>query len=183
MTVTNKTHYPPHPMAAGFPPKSREEMQELKDSFVERVLSGLHPQEVAILLMKEMILDGLSRSQAWLELAEEGACDGYFKNNQPKYEECEDQGVLIAWLRVKCRNLIQRHLSADQRAAIFIKKMNDFPELKQAVCEIQSKNKQRQADGKPLGADAQRGSPVNVLFCCCHRQRILAVATCFPFPE
>ena len=33
------------------------------------------------------------------------------------------------------------------------------------------------------GFEPQKGSPVNVLFCCCHRQRILAVATCFPFPE
>ncbi len=27
------------------------------------------------------------------------------------------------------------------------------------------------------------GSPVNVVFCYVWRQRILAVATCFPFPE
>ena len=35
----------------------------------------------------------------------------------------------------------------------------------------------------PRPVYGKKGSPVNVLFCCCHRQRILAVATCFPVPE
>lgn len=158
MTVPNKTHYPPHPLAAAYPPKSPEEMQELKDSFVERVNLKLHPQEEAILLLKEQILDGIHRSQAWMELADEGACEGYFKQNQPKFEVCECEDTLSAWHRVKSRNLIHRQLSADQRAAVFFRQMRLCPELKQAIEEIQSKNKQRQVDGKPLDAGAQRGN-------------------------
>ena len=156
--VRTTTHYPPHPLALGFPRKPQHELQEIKDSFVERVKLGAHPQEFAILLLNGMILDGIHRSRAWLELAEEGACDGYFKNNQPKFEECTDQGMMVAWLRVKSRNLILRQHSADQRAAIFFKLSKSCPELKKAIEDIQTKNKQRQADGTPLDTGAQRGN-------------------------
>ena len=153
-----KTHYLPHPMALLFPPKPNEEREELKVNMIERVNKGLDPLESPILLLNDQIVDGIHRSEIWLELAAENACDGYFAKTNPRFETCKDADELALWLRVKSRNLVQRQLPADQRTAIFLKLADHFPEVKNAIDEIHRKNQERQRTGQPLGAGDQRGN-------------------------
>ena len=153
-----KTHYLPHPMALLFPPKPNEEREELKVNMIERVNKGLDPLESPILLLNDQIVDGIHRSEIWLELAAENACDGYFTKTNPRFETCKDGDELALWLRVQSRNLVQRQLPAEQRAAIFLKLIDQFPEIKNVLDEIQRKNRERQATGQPLVAGDQRGN-------------------------
>jgi hypothetical protein len=155
-----KTHWEVHPIALLFPPKTTEERAELKQDMQERVGSGMDPLESAILLYEGKILDGRHRDEIWMELAEENACGGFFAQNQPPTEnfDSEKHGTMAAWMRAKSRNMVVRHIPADQRAAIFLKAVEAYPELKAVLDQIKEDNAQRQKEGKPLGAGVQRGN-------------------------
>src|SRR6516225_11114850 len=115
--VPAKTHWPIHPIALLFPTKPRQERAELKEDMRERVVRGLDPLESGLLLYQDMLLDGRHRDELWCELADEGACGGFFARNQPPTETFSPNthGTLGAWLRAKSRNLTVRQTPADQR--------------------------------------------------------------------
>ena len=125
---------------------------------VERVNKGLDPLESPILLLEDQILDGVHRSEIWMELAAEGVCEGFFVKNQPRFDHCKGSEILVAWLRVQSRNLVIRQLPADQRAAILMQLSLQFPEIKKAIDEIKTRNRERQINGTPLVAGDQRGN-------------------------
>lgn len=157
---SKKYHWPPHPIAELFPPMTPEEFAGLKKDMVERVLAGLDPQEHAIILIDGKISDGRHRDLAWVELADEGACDGYFARNLPRVENFDPgkHGTLAAWMRAKSANMIHRHIPADQKAAIFLKAAEEFPEIRAALEEIRKENATKKKAGKPLDAGDQRGN-------------------------
>jgi hypothetical protein len=159
-TTTQKTHWPVHPLALLFPTKTPEERVELKKDMVDRANRGIDPLEVPVLRWDGQILDGRHRDEVWMELAEEGAANGFFARNRPPTEEFKPgkQGTLAAWMRAKSRNLVVRQTHADQRAAIFLKAVKQFPELNAVLDEIKAENLRRQKAGQPLGAGDQRGN-------------------------
>jgi hypothetical protein len=136
-----------------------EERAELKTDMVARVGRGLDPLEHPILLYEQQILDGRHRYQAWLELAAEDP-GGFFTRHAPPTEtySAQQHGHLGAFLRAKSRNLVHRHIPADQKAAILLKAAESYPEVKAALGAIREENLQRQRRGKPLGAGDRRGS-------------------------
>lgn len=153
-----KTHWPVHPIAKLFPVKTPEERAELKQDMLERVARGLDPLESPILLYEGQILDGRHRDELWKELAEEKG--EFFACNQPPTETFQPtkHGTLAAWMRAKSRNVVVRQTPADQRAAIFLKAVETYPELKAVLDRIKEENAERQKKGQPLGAGVQRGN-------------------------
>jgi hypothetical protein len=153
-----KTHWPVHPIAKLFPVKTPEERAELKKDMLERVARGLDPLESPILLYEGQILDGRHRDELWKELAEEKG--EFFARNQPPTETFQPtkHGTLAAWMRAKSRNVVVRQTPADQRAAIFLKAVEAYPELKAVLDRIKEENAERQKKGQPLGAGVQRSS-------------------------
>ena len=47
-------------------------------------------------------------------------------------------------MRVKSRNMVGRHIPADQRAAIFLQAVAQYPELRGVIDEIKAENLDRQ---------------------------------------
>jgi hypothetical protein len=154
------THWEPHPMALLFPPKTPEEQEELKANMVERCQHGLDSLEHSLLLYEGKLFDGVHRDKAWISLADQNACDGFFRLNLPPTEvfSNEKHGTLAAWLRAKSLNMVHRQIPADQKAAIFLKAVETFPELQAVLDEVKSANAKRQTEGKPLVAGDQRGN-------------------------
>ncbi len=136
------------------------ELGELKADMLERTESGLDPLEHPILIYEGRILDGRHRFDAWNLLAAEGAFGGFFARNRPPMERFTPgrHGTLLAWMRAKSANMVQRHIPADQKAAIFLKAVEQFPELKVAVEEIEAENAERKKAGRPSGAGARRST-------------------------
>jgi hypothetical protein len=157
---TKKTHWPVHPIAEIFPKKTPEEWAEMKKDMVDRLARGLDPLESPILLWENRIVDGRSRDEIWVRLAEEKACNGFFARNRPPTEDFKPgkHGTLGAWMRAKSRNMVVRQTPADQRAAIFLKAVKAYPELKAVLDDIKEENLQRKKAGRPLGAGDQRGN-------------------------
>ena len=54
--------------------------------------------------------------------------------------------------------MVGRQIPADQRAAIFLKAVETYPELQAVIEEIASDNAERKKAGKPLDAGDQRGN-------------------------
>lgn len=143
--------YDIHEWSLRLPAQTPDERLALKRNMIERVLKGLPPLEFPILLMNGMIVDGRHRYEIWLELAAEGACDGYFAKETPwvevvKAEDGESKAALH--LRLHSRNLCHRSLSADQRAAQLLLDIEDSPELKALVDKIAADNETRMKAGK-----------------------------------
>jgi hypothetical protein len=159
-TTMEKTHWPVHPLALLFSTKTPEERAELKKDMVDRANRGIEPLETPVLLWDGQILDGRHRDQIWMELAEEEAVNGFFKRTRPPTEEFKPgkDGTLAAWMRAKSRNLVVRQTNADQRAALFLKAVKQFPELKAVLDDIKEQNLQRKKAGRPLGAGDPRGN-------------------------
>jgi hypothetical protein len=155
-----RLHWTPHPIAELFPGMTPEEKAELKKDMRQRAENGLEPLEHAILLYEEMLLDGRHRDEAWLELAEENACNGFFKRNMPPTETFlpEKHGNLGAFLRAKSRNMIHRHIPADQKVAILLHAGERYPEVKAALDAIKDENLKRRKGGRPLDAGDRRGN-------------------------
>jgi hypothetical protein len=146
-------------LAFFFSIKSQEEMVDLKRSMVLRVEKGLDPLELAILLLDDQILDGRHRDQAWMELADEGACGGYFKTNMPRVEKLNSSSCAIttAWLKVSDRNN-GKQSTASQRAVGLLLAAEKYPELQALIDTIASASAARQVKGKPVGTSSQRGT-------------------------
>jgi N6-adenosine-specific RNA methylase IME4 len=109
-----------HPIAALYPAMSDEEYGTLKQDILER------GQQEPILLYEGKILDGKARHLACTEL-----------DLVPQFAEWDgDQATLAVWLQVKGQNLVRRHLSAEQRAAILLRSGEVFPEVQQTVQAI-----------------------------------------------
>ena len=144
----------PHPKCLLFPKKSREEMAHLKENMVQRHEKGLPPLEQPILLLDGFILDGRHRYEAWHELAAECASDGWFAKETPPTEIVQADDEAVA-LRIASRNLSQRNLSADQRAAIWIKLVKETPSLRAKLETREKENEQRMKSGKPKGESDQ----------------------------
>ncbi len=153
-------YWQPHPIADLFPRMTPEEWAALKKDMVQRREQGLDPFERPILVSLGTILDGRHRHDAWIELADEGAADGYFAANPPPSEDVapDEHGSLIAWMRAKSLNLVHRHIPAEQKAAIFLKAVETFPELRAVIEEIAQENAARKKDGQPLVAGDRRGN-------------------------
>ncbi len=150
--------YEIHDWSLRLPAQTPDERLALKRNMIERVLKGLLPLEFPILLMNGMIVDGRHRYEIWLELAAEGACDGYFAKNGPWVEEtkAEDgESKAALHLRLHSRNLCHRSLSADQRAAQLLLDIQDSPELKSLVQQIEAENDTRMKAGKAREAKSQ----------------------------
>ena len=79
--------YEIHEWSRRLPPQTPDERLALKRNMTERVLKGMTPLEIPIMLWNGNIVDGRHRYETWLELAAEGACDGYFAKNDPWVEE------------------------------------------------------------------------------------------------
>ena len=157
-------HWPSHPIADLFPRMSPEERDDLKRDMIERVEQNIDPLEHSILLYDKQIVDGRHRAEVWKELADEGACNGFFKRNLPPTELVTDKhSTLVAWMRAKSANMVHRHIPADQKAAIFLKAVKVFPELKNALDQIKDENAQRKKKGKPLVAGDQRGNTAEAI--------------------
>ena len=161
-TGVMKTHWPVHAIALMWPAKPVGERAEMKQDLVNRAKAGLDPLENAILLYDGQILDGRTRSELWMELAEENACEGYFKTHRPRTETFtpEKDGTIEAWMRAKSRNMIVRQTPADQRAAIFLQAIKQYPELEAIVGKIKEENLKNKKGGKALAAGGKRGSTV-----------------------
>ena len=157
--ATKKAYWQPHPIAEFFPPMTTEEKAAIKEDMVKRLKRGLPPLEDPILIYEGTILDGRHRHDAWVELAAEGAADGYFSQTSPQSEDIapDQHGMLTAWMRANSRNMVHRHIPADQKAAIFLQAIDAFPELKAVIEEITEENAARKQDGRPLVASARRG--------------------------
>jgi hypothetical protein len=155
-----KYHWPTHSIADLFPAMTADEFSDLKKDMVERILAGLEALEHPIILLEDRILDGRHRDAAWMELAQEGACEGYFARTTPRFEMFDPgkHGTLAAWMRAKSANMVHRHIPADQKAAIFVKATEAFPEIKAALEEIKKENARKKKAGKPLDAGDQRGN-------------------------
>jgi hypothetical protein len=155
-----RMYWEPHGIAKLFRPMTSEERAALKKDMVDRLKNGLEPLEHPVVLYEDKILDGRHRAEIWRELDEEGTCGGYFKRMQPPTERFSPSkhGTLGAWLRAKSANMVGRGLSADERAATFLKAVDEYPELKAVIDEITQENAKRQLEGKPLDASVQRGN-------------------------
>jgi hypothetical protein len=102
-------------------------------------------------LFEGKILDGRHRCEAWSDLKLEG---------DPPVEifTPEKHGNLAAWMRAKSLNMVHRHIPADQKAAIFLQAVEDFPEIKTVIGKIKQKNLAKQKSGQPLDAGDQGGN-------------------------
>lgn len=154
----NEVRYEPHELSIRLPNQTPEERQALKSNMAGRVQRGLPPLEFPILLVDGKIADGRHRNAIWLELAEEGACDGYFAKHSPPVEEVkadagESRAALL--LRLHSRNLCHRNLSAQQRAAVLLLDIERLPELKALVDQIEADNKERMKAGKAQGLNSK----------------------------
>ena len=154
----NEVRYEPHVLSLRLPDQTPEERQALKNNMVGRVQRGLLPLEFPILLVDGKIADGRHRYAIWLELAQEGACDGYFAKHSPPVEEVkadagESRAVLL--LRLHSRNLCHRSLSADQRVSQLLLDIVEVPELKELVEQIEAENEARMKAGKAQSTDSQ----------------------------
>jgi hypothetical protein len=145
------TEYQPHPIAMLFPAMTKDEFDDLKRDMQNRSDNGLPPLEHPILLYQGKIIDGRHRYNAWGELGFEG--DPPVESFSP-----ETHDTLTAWMRAKSLNMVHRYIPADQKVAVFLKAVEAFPELKAALEEIESGNRKRQVEGKPLDASDQRGN-------------------------
>ncbi len=162
--ASSTTHWPSHPIADLFPRMSPEERAELKKDMLERAEQGVDPLEHSILLFDGQIVDGRHRDAIWKELAEEDACNGFFNRNLPPTELVTDKhGTLGAWMRAKSANMVHRHIPADQKAAIVLKAMKMFPEIKAAFDQIKEENAKRKKKGKALAAGDQRGNTAKAI--------------------
>ena len=157
--AANEAYWPAHPLAELFPRMTAEERADLKKDIKERVERGLDPLEHPIILYGLQIIDGRHRAEVWKELADEGACNGFFRTKKPPTQSMkEGQGVVEAWMRAKSANMIHRQMLADQKAAVFLRAVDEIPELKAVIETIKDANEQRKKEGKRLGADDQRVS-------------------------
>ena len=145
-----------HELCKRLPAQSPEERSILKKNMVQRAKLGLDPLESPILLLDDQIIDGRLRFELWQELAEEGECEGYFELFPPKtegaleeletlFDEIEDdldedkkRRALI--LRLHSRNLCHRSLTAEQKAAQLLLDIEEIPELRAFVEQIEAKN-------------------------------------------
>ena len=156
--IVATTHWPIHPICDLFPKMTPEERAELKQDMKQRAEGGIDPLEHPILIYQQRILDGRHRDEIWMELANENACNGFFRDNLPPHQSVSDDGGnLVAWMRAKSANIVYRHIPADQKTAIFLKAVDTLPELKARLEQIKEENAQRQKDGTPLDASDQRG--------------------------
>jgi len=147
----------PHPIADLFPRMTLEERRELKEDMKQRVERGQKPLEHEIEIYENKILDGRHRYEVWLELAEEGACDGFFRRNQPATKiVAKNTDTLAAWMKAKSANMVHRHIPADRKAAIFLKAVEQFPALNEVIEQIKDENSQRQKAGRRLVASDRR---------------------------
>lgn len=149
-----------HPKCLLFPKKSAEEMANLKENLVLRHEKGLPPLEQPVLLLEGFILDGRHRYQAWSDLAAEGACDGWFAENPPPTEEVQADDETVA-LRIASRNLSGRNLRADQRAAIWLKLVDETPSLREKLAAQEKENEQRMKSGKKPSDSSDQGFQTN----------------------
>jgi hypothetical protein len=140
--------YPIHPMALLFPPKTEEEMSVIKSNMVGRQEQGRPPIHDPIQLLDNHVLDGRHRQQAWKELAEEGACGGYFAKEEPPVTVVTGD-TLKAWLIVESGNLCHRHLPPDRRTAILLQAAEDYPEVGERIEEIRKADDRRMKSGQP----------------------------------
>lgn len=155
-----KPHWQYHPLCLLFPSMTAEERADLKQDMIQRANQGLDPLEHSILLYEDMILDGRNRFDVWYEAADENACDGFFGRNLPPTETfaSDKHGTLSAWMKVKSLNLVHRHVPADRKAAIFLKAVEEFPEVKAVIEEIKDENVARQKAGKAVANGDQGGN-------------------------
>ncbi len=106
-----------HSVAALFPPAGDDEYKTLRQDILER------GQQEPILLYEEHILDGKARHRACKEL-----------DIVPAFAEWEgDQTTLAVWLQAKGTNLVRRHLTAEQRAAVLLRAADFLPDVQQAI--------------------------------------------------
>lgn len=147
-----------HPICENNPRMTAHERAALKQDMVNRVLHKLEPLEESVLLYEDKILDGRHRYELWLELAAEHAADGYFAAHSPKIEVFapENGGHQLALMRARSRNNNRRHLTADQKAAEFLKCVEQSTELQAEIERIKAINDKKKKGGKPLGAADQR---------------------------
>ena len=61
-------------------------------------------------------------------------------------------------MRAKSRNLVVRQIPADQRIALFLKAVKEFPVLEAVLDEIKEENLTRKNAGLPLDASVQRAT-------------------------
>jgi hypothetical protein len=162
MAETGK-RYELHELSQRLPKHTPEEKTQMKRNMVLRCVQGLPPLEEPILLIDGKIGDGRHRYEYWLELAEEGACDGYFAKHEPPVVEAvaegQDGGATVL-LRLHSRNLCHRNLPADQRAAHLLSDIESNAELKAVVEKIEADNRERMKAGIPLDTKSQ-GSSTN----------------------
>jgi len=149
-----------HPKCLLFPKKSAKEMANLKESLVLLRGKGQNPLEQPVLLLEGFILDGRHRYQAWAELAAEGACDGWFAENPPPTVEVQADDETVA-LRIASRNLSGRNLRADQRAAIWLKLVDETPSLRDRLAAQEKENEERMKSGKKPTDSSDQGFQTN----------------------
>jgi hypothetical protein len=138
---------------------------------IDRAESGLPALENPILLLDGQIVDGRHRYEIWKELAEEDACDGYFRSHEPKTEDARenlrrDLGIELSddelhnrvLLILHSRNLCNRSLTAEQKAAQLLLDINALPNLRATIAEIEATNKALMVAGtkNPSGSTNQQ---------------------------
>gem|GEM_PF-5630543 len=132
-------------------------MSVVKSNMVCRQEQGLPPIHDPIQLLDNHVLDGRHRQQAWKELAEEGACGGYFAKEEPPITVVTGD-TLKAWLVVESGNLCHRHLPPDRKTAILLKAAEDYPEVGERIEEIRKANDRRMKSGQPSRTGTERSS-------------------------
>lgn len=126
-----------HPVAALLPRLTSEDYADLKEDIRA---NGIR---VPILIHKGQVLDGWHRYQIASELGI--ACPTVAWD-----------GKGTEWLAAKSLNLIRRHLSAEQRAAIYKQAEKTLPELQDAVEAMREEAKQAQVGGGKQGGRGRK---------------------------
>jgi hypothetical protein len=141
---------------------------------IERVESGLPALENPILLLDDKIVDGRHRYEIWQELGEEEVCDGYFGEIEPPTEDAlqnlrsyfdeleieltDDELRNRVLLTLHSRNLCNRSLTAEQKAAQLLLDIDALPQLRDTIEKIEATNKALMVVGKknPSGSTNQQ---------------------------
>jgi hypothetical protein len=146
-----------HELCLRLPRYSESERTILRRNMIERVESGLPALENPILLLDDQIVDGRHRYEIWQELAEEEACGGYFSELEPPIEDAienlqiyydeldieltDDELHNRVLLTLHSRNLCNRSLTAEQKAAQLLLDIDALPQLRDTIEKIEATNK------------------------------------------